>query len=200
MNGFGIFSVSSGSCWRYCSDEWPVPKSSIAIRTPSSFSSRSSAAVRPTSVIRTVSVISIVSRCAGSPELTSAASTVSRNASERSWTLETFTVTGSPPSQPAAVRHASSSTHAPIGTIRPRLLGERDELARRHVPVARMVPAQERLGGAQRARLEVDDRLERQVQLVRVERAAEVVLQRDAGEHLAQSNRETTRSRPWAFA
>jgi hypothetical protein len=45
MNDWSIFSASTGNRCRWASEEYPVPKSSIAMRTPSCFSAVSRRAV-----------------------------------------------------------------------------------------------------------------------------------------------------------
>jgi hypothetical protein len=69
----------------------------------------------------------------------------------------------------------------------PGLLGERDEVGRRHEPALRVVPAHERLDAHGAPRLELDDGLEDEAQLVAAgdragERVAQVALEREAGD------------------
>ncbi len=81
----------------------------------------------------------------------------------RSWRAErlTFRQIGSSAGisrcQTRTWRQASAMAHWPSGTISPRLLGERDELHRRHEAAARVLPADQRLDAGQAARLEVDE-------------------------------------------
>ena len=63
------------------------------------------------------------------------------------------------------------------------LLGERDELGRRHQPMVRLLPAQQRLGADDAAAGEVDLRLVVQRELAALERAAQVGLGRQAAAH-----------------
>ncbi len=67
MNERSIFSASTGNRWRWASEEYPVPKSSIAIRTPSALIAVSRRAVSSMLRIRVVSVISIVSAAGSRP-------------------------------------------------------------------------------------------------------------------------------------
>ena len=64
------------------------------------------------------------------------------------------------------------------------LLGDPDELARRHQPTHRMLPTQERLLGDAIARSEIELRLEQHAQLVALERLAESPLGEQARDRL----------------
>ena len=94
-----------------------MPKSSTAIRTPSRRSSCRSASTCSSSS-STDSVISRISREAGSPLPSSAASTSSTSSPLRTCRAETFTATPrSGCGSAAIVRVASSSTQRPISVI-----------------------------------------------------------------------------------
>ena len=64
-----------------------------------------------------------------------------------------------------------------------RVLGDRDELRRRHQPLVRLRPAQQRFGAADAPRGEVDQRLVVQHELAVLERAPQVGLGREAAAH-----------------
>ena len=74
-----------------------------------------------------------------------------RRPGSRSWRAERFTAirrsrrAGSSRFQAASWRHAVSSTHAPIGDDQAGVLGDRDEVERRHRAEVRVVPPQQRL-------------------------------------------------------
>ena len=59
----------------------------------------------------------------------------------------------------AACRHASRSTQRPSGSIRPAVLGDRDELARQQQAARRVLPAHQRLDADEPPAAQVDDRL-----------------------------------------
>ena len=94
--------------------------------------------------------------------------------------LDRLTATGM--SMPAA-RHAcccssaASSTHRLSGWIKPGLLGQRDELARRQEAALRMLPAHQRLDADQRAVAQVQLGLVVQQQLVAVDGVAQLAEQ-----------------------
>ena len=123
-NDLSILITSTGS--RYLSldsEEWPTPKSSIAIRTPSRFRRRSTACAASGSSMIAVSVISRHSADAGRPLTRSASSTTRARLGLESWRglrLTAMTKSGWPAARhSAAWRQAVLSTHSPIGTIRP---------------------------------------------------------------------------------
>ena len=76
--------------------------------------------------------------------------------------------------------HASCSTQRPSGTIRPGLLGQRDEVQRRDETARRVLPADERLEPLDRARRELDHRLVVQDELAVVDGALQVRLELEA--------------------
>ena len=83
------------------------------------------------------------------------------------------------PATRRSVRQASRSTQSPIATMRPGLLGERDELARRDEAALGMLPADERLERRDRAVADVDDRLVVDAQLAALDGAAQGALGRE---------------------
>ena len=105
-----------------------MPKSSSAIRTPrsrSAFRVRTAIGTSP-SPISTLSVISSTRRDGSSPDAASTASTSATISNENSPTPERFACTAAPaggrpsrPSQPAAAKHARSSTTRSIATTWP---------------------------------------------------------------------------------
>ena len=117
-NDRSTLSMSIGRSASVESDENPVPKSSIAIRTPSSRSAENASRASSTSSISADSVSSSTSRRAARPECSSAAATRPTKSSVRSCTAETLTATVRSPSG-ATSAHARSSTQVPSGTIRP---------------------------------------------------------------------------------
>ena len=123
MNDLSIFRMSTGNWRRYDSDEYPVPKSSTAMRTPESRSAVRSSHTRSWSRSSRLSVISSTSADAGTPCRRSAARTSSTNPVVRNCRADTLTLTyGVRPD--SRVRRAAAasdwtSTHAPSGTISP---------------------------------------------------------------------------------
>ena len=77
------------------------------------------------------------------------------------------------------VEHPVADRHDEAG-----LLGDVDELARRHQPAHRVLPAQERLLGHAFAGWEIELRLEQHAELVALERLAESPLGEEAGHGL----------------
>ena len=65
------------------------------------------------------------------------------------------------------------------------LLGERDEVARGHQPALGTAPAHQRLDPRAGSRLEIDDRLVVELQLVAIDRAEQVRRQREGGRPVA---------------
>ena len=134
------------------------------------------------------SVISSSSALAGSPERARTLSTTSARSVRMNWMPEMFTATftGVLPSRchPRASRHASSSTHSPMGTMRPLSSAMGMKRAGEIWPALRTVPAQERLGRDHAARGQLDDRLVGERQLTALEGAAEAVLQLEVVQHV----------------
>ena len=79
-------------------------------------------------------------------------------------------------------REAVSRIHRPRSRMSRVLLRERDELSRRDGTALRMIPAHERLGSGDGARVDVDDGLVGDVELAAFERALEVGLQLHPGD------------------
>ena len=85
---------------------------------------------------------------------------------------------------PARELAAGLAQHpAPERHDQPALLGDRDERAREHDPLLRVAPAHQRLDGDDPALVEVDERLVVELELVVVERAAQVLLELEALHH-----------------
>ena len=122
----------------------------------------------------TDSVISTMSRPAGRPLLSRAASTSGTSSPVRTWRAETLTATHSSASTAAIVAHASRSTHRPSAVISGGLLGQRHELHRGDVAEHRVPPAQQGLDGDGAVHDDVDDRLEDQAELAAGQGAVEV--------------------------
>ncbi|OLT09512.1 hypothetical protein BJF78_30640 [Pseudonocardia sp. CNS-139] len=101
-----------------------MPKSSIAIRTPMSASARSASSGSPVVAMKSLSVSSSCSARAGQPvsariRATSWTTPGSRTCRAARLTLTNRSAPGCWARQPAACRHASSSTQRPSGTISP---------------------------------------------------------------------------------
>jgi hypothetical protein len=91
MNERSILSSSMGNRRRYVREDWPEPKSSMAILTPTSLSRQRWATVASASRIRTDSVTSRVT-VPGSRRLAARASTTSlTRTGEATWRMETLT-------------------------------------------------------------------------------------------------------------
>src|SRR5205814_1684711 len=116
--------TSTGQVRSRPSEEWPVPKSSSAMSTPSACTAVTASTAGPPPNTA-VSVISIVSICAGSPVAASTPATTCGNVGSSSCRAETFTAMRAGARSPyssshaAACRHAVSMTQAPSGTISP---------------------------------------------------------------------------------
>ena len=128
---------------------------------------------RSLSCSSTVSVISSSSRCAGQSRRRSAAGDGAASSGLLNWTGDRLTATRIR-GPAAASRHASRSTHWPIGTIRPVSSASRQELPGQQHAALRMVPAQQRLEGADPFGAQVDHRLVEQFELVLRDRAEQV--------------------------
>ena len=76
-NDLSILRILTGKRFSWASDEYPVPKSSMARPTPISWMPPSMAMVAEVSLISMLSVTSITSASAGSPESVSADEMVS---------------------------------------------------------------------------------------------------------------------------
>jgi hypothetical protein len=124
-----------------------------------------------------VSVISNCSQAASQPVRARVRRSSETIVPSRSWPAERFTqmvIWPMPASRHArAWRQAASSTQAPTAWPRPGLVGERDESRRQHEAALRVVPAQQRLGAAHLAGVDVHDRLVMQRKLVALQRAAQ---------------------------
>ena len=158
-----------------------MPKSSIASRTPSAFRFSSTSVAASGSASTALSVISRHSSFGSRPLSVSAFDTVATKSPSASWRGETLTETvigrSTVRTHSAAWRQASSTTHAPIGTIRPGLLGDRDEDGRDDHAALGVVPADQRLGADDLAVVHVDLRLVEQLQLAALERVAQAALE-----------------------
>ena len=87
---------------------------------------------------------------------------------------------------PARELAAGLAQHpAPERDDQPALLGDGHERARQHDALAGVAPAHERLDGHDAALVEVDERLVVELELVALERVAQVVLEREALDHAA---------------
>src|SRR4051795_4944503 len=190
--------MSSGKRCRWASDEYPVPKSSSASRTPSARSASSVSTVPVPFSMTALSVISSTSRRGGTPCSSSAARTVATRSGCCRWRTDRLTLHGteSAPSSSAQrriARHTWRMTQLPIGTMRAGPLadvpvregraeagplGQRDELARRHEPPLGMLPADERLEGHDRLVADAHNRLHVDAQLVALDRAPQRALRR----------------------
>ena len=149
-----------------------MPKSSIASRTPISFSSSSSARIRSLSPSRRDSVSSSSSAEGGRPDSRRACRTLSTKPGSRNWRADTLTETCGP-SPAARCRAAGGSPAAPPDQVGqrlpqhpgaerhdvPGLLRERDELAGQHHAPARVRPADQRLEAGDLAAVQGHDRL-----------------------------------------
>ena len=167
-----------------------MPKSSIAIRTPSSCSRQKQAATAFSSCMTTVSVSSRHSADPDSPVSSRTCATASAKSPCRSCSAETFTDTVFGPSSPSSERHATICAHARRRTCRPSC-GTRPFSSASsmnsvggHRAVALVGPAGERLDGGEPRPLagggEPDDRLVVHLEGVLLDRPAQVVGQLDA--------------------
>ena len=135
--------------------------------------------------MRTLSVSSSPSRSGGTPVWRRIASSSSGSEASASWRPERLTVrqgrsmAGSAV-QRASWRHASQQHPAPERDDQAALLGDRHELAREHDALARMAPAHEPLDGDDAALVEVHERLVVELELVALERLAQVLLELEA--------------------
>nr|BFE78439.1 hypothetical protein GCM10020093_010400 [Planobispora longispora]BFE88652.1 hypothetical protein GCM10020093_112530 [Planobispora longispora] len=100
MNERSIFKISTGNVRRYANDEYPVPKSSNAIRTPCARRSASTSTIRCVSAglvaSNMLSVTSNVNALRGNACRVKISSTVSRKLRSRNCRPDTFTVTAMP--------------------------------------------------------------------------------------------------------
>ena len=153
-----------------------MPKSSIAIRTPSSFSSRSRATAMSASASMTVSVISSTSDAAGN-RVASSASRTSLDDRLRLKLLdrevdadrERLRSVGTGAADSTPCLQASRSTHWPIGRIRPVSSASGMNCAGAMSPRVGMVPAQQCLDAVVGAGPEPHDRLVVDLELVELE-------------------------------
>ena len=111
-------------------------------------------------------MISSSSRCAGRPDARKRADDVLHQLAALELRGERLTASLTSSGQLAGLGAGARSTHSPIGTIKPDLLGERDELGRRDHAALRMVPAQQRLEAGDPVAFEVIERLIVQLELV----------------------------------
>ena len=122
-NTRSTFSSSTGNFARYASEEYPVPKSSNEIRTPSARSRARASVAASGSSIRAPSVTSSVSEVAGSRERSNALRTMSSSPGSISWWGDRLTATEkSGPligAHSAACWQACVRTQAPIVRIAP---------------------------------------------------------------------------------
>ena len=115
-----IFISSTGSSFRWLSEENPVPKSSIDRRTPSARIARSWSAVPSTFSIIALSVISIFRQRGGTPLAASASRIVGTSDPLRSCRSDTFTATAmSQRPQSASWRQACRIIRLPSSTMSP---------------------------------------------------------------------------------
>ena len=121
-NERSILRMSIGNCWRYASEENPVPKSSMASRTPKALSIFIGVTVVVDVCISADSVSSRTSMAGSNPLAESAPidvvdDPVPLELLGRDVDRDHEAVTPAVPLGP--LRHAVSSTHWPTGTIRP---------------------------------------------------------------------------------
>ena len=130
------------------------------------------------------------------------------DATSRSWRGATLTLTAGVArcrpcrSSRAASSHAVSSTCWPISSMRPGLLGERDERQRAERSALGVLPANERFQRRDAARLQLEDRLVVHDQLAASGRAAEVRFEVESLDRARGASRRRTRGssscrRPW---
>ena len=117
--------MSSGSWLRLLSDEWPVPKSSIASCTDIHLSFCSVAEAPSKFSTTALSVSSRIREPGSNPVSRKADSTSSMRLASWSWRAETLTLIDSPAAcgrsdrQRASCRHTSCNTQRPIGRMSP---------------------------------------------------------------------------------
>ncbi len=150
-----ILSLSMGKRFRCARDECPVPKSSMARRTPSR---RSPSRVRMSSGVSSISMLSVSSnsrQAASSPVSASTRSTSSTRFFCLNCTADRFTATGifgSPDELPHAVLAAGlAQDPGPDGHDEAALLGDGDEVVGHHRRAFPLRPADERLDAHERA-------------------------------------------------
>ncbi len=141
---------------------------------------------RTASSTRVLSVSSSVRTAGSRPVRSSVPVTTSTMSPSRSWRVDRFTEipkrrSGQRRAHSAACRHASSSTQAPISTIRPGLFGRGDEIVGRHETEARAFPTHEGFEAADGSRLRGDERLAEEPELVAANRLAQVGFERVLG-------------------
>src|SRR5215211_2548737 len=178
-----IFSSSTGRRFRYASEEYPVPKSSIARRTPMSLSRERTCIARIGSARMVLSVISSSRSEVETSHFASSSPTVSGRWTSRRLRAERLTPTqrSSPSSfQLRHCRRASFSTKNVSGTMTPRLLRQGDELVGRDYPAHGMAPAHERFDAVHPAGAEVGPRLVVEDELAAIDCAAELSEEREA--------------------
>ena len=91
-NDLSIFRILTGNRLSWASDEYPVPKSSMARPTPISWIPPSMAMDAEVSLISMLSVTSITRASGGRPESASAEAMVSSSSTSLSWWAERLTV------------------------------------------------------------------------------------------------------------
>ena len=180
-NVSSIFSRSTVRSRSKLNDDWPVPKPSIDTRTPASRIALITYRLRSGWLASALSVISSSRRAGLSVASSSALNTLDGKRRSCRFLAETFTDR----------RMSNWSTDRGIGgrlrqhELRQRadqigVLGQRDEVTRRHVPERRVLPAQERLhrlGGS------VDEPCERLVvhpQLIAADRVGQLAEQAES--------------------
>ena len=124
MNDRSIFTVCAGKRFRYDSVEYPVPKSSIEMRTPMVCICCSTCLARSGSAISTLSVSSTSNCVAAMPYKVSASARSSISVSLANCRADRFTATAGTAKpalrQSRIWRQAAWMTQRPIGTISPR--------------------------------------------------------------------------------
>ena len=121
-NDRSIFRMSTGRCFRRDSDEYPVPKSSMARRTPRPCSSHSTRCVRSGSVMAAVSVISTTMRAGSAPARSRCESTRNTRSGCHSWRGDRLNPVSRwmpSDSQIASWRATSATTQSPMASMRP---------------------------------------------------------------------------------
>ena len=162
MNERSIFRMSTGNWRRYASDEYPVPKSSIATLMPSALTAVSWRAVASASRMIAVSVISMTSADGSSP----VSVRVSAEILDEVLVVELARrdIDGDvhvPRRQVPLDRLAARFGQYPAPDVDDLvgLLEQRDEGVGLHHAARRVVPAQEGLDAEHATALEVEDRL-----------------------------------------
>ena len=187
-NDRSSLSLSAGNWCRYASDDWPVPKSSRATRTPMIRSCISRPLTAAGFSIATPSVNSTTRQRAGRPASRRASAMSSTSDGWLNCGVERFTDTQASPRQSGRLschafswRQASRRVHSPSGTMKPVFSASGMNSAGETRPRRRVLPSDQGLESGHAVRGERDDRLEVEHELAPGERLHEVGVELEFG-------------------